>query len=174
MSLSWAVSACRIVHSRRLHVKNPLLFVLHPIAFREAVPAKAGSRAPRLLDSISGSREAQRRAITVRHPRESGDPVRRGFSIPSRTSRNTGSPGQKPGDDRQYRPSLVAHYSAAISCRTSPPCQPSPANRRKASAICTRAATPVMTTSTMRRDEWKWPRAFNCSTGTPTPAIASA
>src|SRR5882672_8460545 len=50
----------------------------------------------------------------------------------------------------------------------------SPANRRKASAICTRPLTPVITTSTMVKDEWKWPRALSCSTGTPAAARASA
>jgi CheY-like chemotaxis protein len=50
----------------------------------------------------------------------------------------------------------------------------SPANRRSASAMLARPLTPVITTSTIVKDAWKWPRAFNCSTGTPAAPSASA
>ena len=74
---------------------------------------------------------------------------------------------------------VPVYYSAAISCGEavrSLSCllSGSPANRRNASDICTRPLTPVMTTSTIVKDEWKWPRALSCSTGTPAVARASA
>ena len=49
-----------------------------------------------------------------------------------------------------------------------------PAKRRRACAIFSRPLTAVAITSTMVKDEWKWPGACNCSTGTPAAARASA
>jgi len=82
---------------------------------------------------------------------------------------------------------FLACYPAAalISCgeavrsgrRPSSPCflsGGSPAYRRNASAIRTRPLTPVITTSTMVKEAWKWPRALICWTGTPAAAKASA
>jgi hypothetical protein len=43
----------------------------------------------------------------------------------------------------------------------------SPVKRRSASAMLVRPLTPVITTSTIVKDAWKWPRACSCSTGTP-------
>ena len=61
--------------------------------------------------------------------------------------------GRQPSGRHAVREAMAACYSAAISCGALRPsslsCRGSPANRRNASAICTRPLTPVMTTSTM-------------------------
>jgi len=58
--------------------------------------------------------------------------------------------GLQLGDEASgFRPASSAGFA----------CGGSPAKRRKASDICTRPLTPVMTTSTIVKEEWKWPRA---------------
>lgn len=74
------------------------------------------------------------------------------------------------GGNRPLR-SPTNGYSAALGKAFA---SPMPANRRNASAICSRPRTAVAITSTMVKEEWKWPRAWSCSTGTPAAVIASA
>src|SRR5689334_25427404 len=74
------------------------------------------------------------------------------------------------GSVYDYTPYFAA--TLISGARRSLSCFGNPANPRNASAIFTRPLTPVMMTSTMVKDEWNWPRALSCSTG--TPALASA
>ena len=68
---------------------------------------------------------------------------------------------------RQSTPAFDACYSAAFG---KAPGSSRPAKRCRACAIFSRPPTAVAITSTMVKDEWKWPRACTCSTGTPAAA----
>src|SRR5215472_14132675 len=56
------------------------------------------------------------------------------------------------GSQRNLSHSVVPDHSAALGMAS---CCPCPAKRRSASAILMRPSTPVITTSTMVKDEWK-------------------
>ena len=97
-----------------------------------------------------------------------------------RTSAARPGPNARPAR-RGTRLDHLSSYSAAISYPRAPwpspsrlACGGSPAKPRSACAICARPLAPVITTSTMVKEEWKWPRALSCSTRTPAAARPSA
>lgn len=84
-----------------------------------------------------------------------------------------------PGTRQRYSAAAFASGGGAFRSGPAPSSRcrlswGSPAKRRSASAILARPPAALTTTSTMVKDAWKWPRAFNCSTGTPAALSASA